>query len=100
MYKVSPTTKKITFKMKLPDARSVALGGDFNNWSTQAHQMKKGKDGVWKIDLKLKAGEYQFRYFVDYNYWINDDDALQVANAFGTDNSVARIQFKASSKKK
>lgn len=100
MYQVNPTTKKTTFKMKLPDAGSVALAGDFNAWSTQKHLMKKGKDGVWKIDLALKAGEYQFRYFVDDNYWVNDDEAPQVANAFGTDNSVAGIQFKSSKKKK
>jgi 1,4-alpha-glucan branching enzyme len=100
MYKVSPTTRKTTLKIKLPDARSVAVAGDFNKWSTQADLMKKGKDGVWKIDLALKAGEHQFRYFVDDNYWVNDDEAPQVANAFGTDNSVASIKLKSSRRKK
>lgn len=100
MYKVSPATQKTTFKTKLPDARSVALAGDFNGWSTQTHLMKKGKDGAWKIDFSLKAGEYQFRYFVDNHFWVNDDEAPRVANAFGTDNSVATIQLKSSSKKK
>jgi 1,4-alpha-glucan branching enzyme len=100
MFKVSPKTKKTSFKIKIPDAQSVALAGDFNNWSTQTDMMKKGKDGVWKIDLLLKAGEYQFRYFVDNHYWINDDETPQIANAFGTDNSVAAIKFKTSTKKK
>lgn len=100
MYKVSPTTKKTTFKIKLPDATAVAIAGDFNAWSTQANPMKKGKDGVWKIDLALKAGEYQFRYFVDNHYWVNDDEAPLVTNAFGSENSVANIQFKSSKKKK
>lgn len=100
MYKVSPKTKKTSFRMKLPDARSIALTGDFNNWSKQTDLMKKGNDGVWKIDLTLKAGEYQFRYFVDDHYWLNDDEAPRVANAFGNENSVASIQFKANPKKK
>lgn len=100
MYTTSAKTKKTTFKMKLPDARSVSLVGDFNNWDLHSHPMNKGKDGVWKAELTLKPGEYQFRYFVDGHYWVNDDKAPQVANAFGTDNSVASIKFKAASKKK
>ena len=100
MYKVSPKTKKTSFKIKIPDAQSVVLSGDFNNWNTKTNPMKKGKDGSWKIDLSLKDGEYQFRYFVDDHYWLNDDEAPQVANAFGSNNSVAEIHLKSSFKKK
>ncbi len=100
MYKVSPKTPKTTFKIKVPDAQSVFLVGDFNNWDTHSNPMKKGGDGFWKTEFKLQPGEYQFRYFVDGQYWLNDDKAPQVANAFGTDNSIAKIQFKAASKKK
>lgn len=100
MYKVSPQTKKTSFKLKLPEANSISLVGDFNDWHTGATPMKKDKSGVWKAELRLDAGEYQFKYFVDDHYWMNDDEASKVANAFGTDNSLARIQFKSPSKKK
>lgn len=100
MYKVNPKTRKTVFRIKLPEAHSVSLVGDFNNWHTDATSMKRDKNGVWKVELKLDAGEYQFRYFVDYNYWLNDDEATKVANAFGTDNSLARIQFPTPAKKK
>jgi len=100
MYKVNSQTKKTNFKLKLPEANSVSLVGDFNEWHADATPMKKDKNGVWKAELKLDAGEHQFRYFVDDHYWLNDDKATKVANAFGTDNSLARIQFNAPSKKK
>ncbi len=100
MYKVSPRTQNTTFKIELPDAQSVFLVGDFNNWDTHSNPMKKGKDGYWKTELKLQPGEYQFRYLVDGNYWVNDDTAPQIANAFGTDNSLATIQPNESSKTK
>lgn len=100
MYKVNSQNKKTGFKLKLPEANSVSLVGDFNEWNAEATPMKQDKNGVWKAELKLDAGEYQFRYFVDDHYWMNDDEATKVANAFGTDNSLARIQFRAPRKKK
>lgn len=95
MIKTSSTTKKTTFQVALPNAGSVALVGDFNNWNSAAHPMKKGKGGVWKADLSLDAGEYQFRYLVNNNEWMNDDKAPAVANNFGSYNSVAAVKFPA-----
>lgn len=53
MYKVSPKTQKTTFGIGVPDAQFVFLVGDFNNWDTSSNPMKKGKDGLWKTELKL-----------------------------------------------
>ena len=100
MYKVNLQTKKTSFKLKLPEAQRVSLVGDFNEWNPEATSMKKDKNGMWKAELDLKPGEYQFKYFVDDHYWMNDDKATKVANAFGTDNSLARIHFRAPPKKK
>ncbi|RMF58415.1 MAG: hypothetical protein D6748_08785 [Calditrichaeota bacterium] len=93
MVKVSPRTKKTTFQITLPEAKSVALVGDFNNWSANATPMKKGKGGVWKVSLELPEGEYQFRYLVDTYDWVNDDEAPSVPNIFGSENSVAKVEL-------
>lgn len=95
MVKVNPKTQKTSFKATLPEADSVALVGDFNLWNSEANPMKKGRGGVWKAELALKAGEYQFRYFVNEIDWVNDEDAPVVPNAFGSYNSVAVVQFPA-----
>ena len=95
MIKTSSTTQKTTFQITLPDANSVTLVGDFNNWNSTANPMKKGKSGVWKADVALKSGEYQFRYLVNEYEWMNDEDVPVVANEFGSYNSVVSVQFPA-----
>ncbi len=104
MVRISPRTKKTSFKVNLPDAQSVVLVGDFNEWNTTAHPMKKNKAGTWKIDLTLNAGEYQFRYLVDGCNWKNDESASSVPNHFGSQNSVVTVSYstskRASSKSK
>lgn len=99
MVKVSPRTKKTTFQIEIPDARSVRLVGEFNNWNDKATPMKRGGKGLWKADLSLPAGRYQFRYFVDETRWVNDDAAASVPNQFGSFNSMVEVQFPAKSSK-
>lgn len=93
MVKVSPRTKKTSFQITLPEAESVALVGDFNGWSDSATPMKKNKTGVWKVDLALEEGEYQFRYLVNQSEWYNDEDVPVVPNIFGSENSVVTVSF-------
>ena len=59
---------------------------------------KKGKSGVWKADLALKAGEYQFRYLVNEQDWLNDEDAPVIPNDFGSNNSLVTVKFPAAKK--
>ena len=93
MIKVSPRTKKTSFQVTLPEAESVKLVGDFNGWNAEANPMKKNKSGLWKTDLKLDAGEYQFRYLVNESEWLNDDATEVVPNSYGSTNSVANVAF-------
>ena len=73
-----------------PEAKTVEVVGDFNNWYTQeAVTMKKQKD-VFKAVVELETGkEYQFRYLIDGQAWENDWEAdAYVSTPFGVDNSV------------
>ena len=81
---------KVTFYThKLPEAESVYLVGDFNDWDESSHPMTKLKDGRFKLDVKLDPdNEYQFRYLVD-GEWHNEWEADKyVPNPFSGDNSV------------
>lgn len=98
MVKVNPKIQKATFQIVLPEANSVTLMGDFNGWDHNANPMRKTRTGVWKTELKLKAGEYQFRYLVNEYEWVNDDEAPVVPNAFGTYNSLVKVEFPAARK--
>jgi hypothetical protein len=41
--------KKVIFSFSEPEAGTVFLGGDFNDWDQTKHPMKKDKKGVWKV---------------------------------------------------
>lgn len=77
----------------LPEAESVYIAGDFNNWNEQSDAMEKLKDGRFKITIKLEAGrDYQFRYLVSGKEWHNDWEADKyVPNPFSGDNSVVTV---------
>jgi DNA-directed RNA polymerase omega subunit len=77
-----------------PDANSVCIVGDFNDWDTHANPMKKLGNGNYSITLELKPKkEYQFRYLIDGARWENDWNADKYAKSpFGdSENSVVVI---------
>ncbi len=85
---------RVTFKLPkvaAPDARSVFIVGDFNNWNIHASPMKKLKNGDYTVKPDLeKEREYQFRYLIDESKWENDWNADKyVKSPYGdSDNSV------------
>lgn len=76
-----------------PDARRVTIVGDFNNWNYNETEMKKLKNGDFKVTLKLHNNkEYRFRYLIDASRWENDWHADKyVPNVFGCDDSLVKI---------
>ena len=86
-------TKKAVFQLELPDAVSVSLLGDFNQWDDTKNRMKRDRNGVWKTEIKLAPGEYQFLYYVDENRWVTDEQCPRGTSDVGTENSVAVISY-------
>ena len=76
-----------------PEAKSVEVLGDFNNWKDGV-KMKKQKNGIFKAVVELETGkEYQFRYLIDGETWENDWEADKyVTTPYGTENSVVDAQ--------
>jgi len=81
-------------KVAAPDAKSVCIVGDFNDWNIRANPMEKVKYGDYVVTLELKSNrEYQFRYLIDESRWENDWNADKyVKNPYGdSDNSVVSV---------
>ncbi len=79
---------KAEFKLSAPQAQSVFLSGDFNQWSTFSHPLEKEEDGLWKISINLDPGRYQYRFWVD-GEWQNDPATPEcIPNPFGTVNCI------------
>lgn len=84
---------KVTFRLPqaaAPDAQTVAIAGDFNNWDSAAAPMTRLKNGDFKITMSLDAGrEYRFKYLIDGHRWENDWCADKyMRNDFGAEDSV------------
>ena len=93
-YSKNQTSCRVTFKVpKGLEAESVVLLGDFNEWETQANPLKVRKDGSWSTTVSIKADrEYRFRYLVDGERWINDDEVDHlVANRFGGQDGLLEV---------
>ncbi|MEK6744965.1 MAG: isoamylase early set domain-containing protein [Nitrospirota bacterium] len=87
-----PDSREMEFTFTAPNAKKVSIAGQFNNWDTQAMPMKKAKNGVWTIKLKLPLGKCEYKYFVDGS-WVNDAACSEaVPNTYGTSNSVITVQ--------
>ena len=71
-------------------AKSVAVLGDFNDWTADKHTMKQRKDGAWSITVRLPRKEiYRFRYLVDGKEWLTDENADGVETSeFGSLNGL------------
>jgi 1,4-alpha-glucan branching enzyme len=87
---------KVTFTLPPPmsaEAKTVALVGDFNDWSKETLYLKGKADGSFSVTLDLPTDQsFQFRYLIDGSRWENDDQAdAYTPTPFGNDtNSVVR----------
>ncbi len=62
------TEKGVKFTYFEPNAKSVYLVGDFNEWNTSATPMKRDAEGLWSVIIPLAPGKYQYKFFVDGKY--------------------------------
>jgi 1,4-alpha-glucan branching enzyme len=84
--------KKVQFEFAAPEAHEVFVVGEFNQWEKRANPLKKDKDGIWKLDLPLMPGRYEYRFLRDGN-WENDRSCSGcVPNDFGSLNCVRIVE--------
>lgn len=86
----------ITFilpKAAAPNAQTVTIVGDFNNWNSEETKMKKLNNGDFKVTLKLQRDrEYRFKYLINGSRWENDWHADKyVPNQYGSDDSLVIV---------
>ena len=75
-----------------PEAESVALVGEFNDWSTTTHPMARDDDGFETVVMLARGRTYRYKFLVDGTDWENDwhADAYE-ANSFGGHDSVVDL---------
>jgi len=75
-------------------AGTVALCGEFNNWSAEDIRLERGGDGSWQATVALEPGRsYRYRYLLDGERWENAWHADRyVPNSYGSTDSVVNVE--------
>ena len=81
---------QVEFRFYRPQASEVGIAGTFNGWQSKTAPMRRLGDGWWRAVLELPAGEYQFRYVAD-GQWYTDFAAHGVEHSRHALNSVLVI---------
>ena len=75
------------------DADSVALCGDFNDWSAEASALERCDDGSWQVSIPLEPGRsYRYRYLLDGERWQNGQGDRYEPNPYGGVDSVIVVE--------
>lgn len=64
-----PMQKRVLREVKFfhnePNAQTVSLVGDFNQWNRASHPMRRMPDGAWFITVELPHGHHRYAFMVD-----------------------------------
>jgi len=84
-------TDSLQFVLVAPQAASVTLVGDFNDWDPARSPMRT-VHGVWATVVRLSPGRYRYAFLVNGVEWRADPSAPAVKDdEFGTPSSVVTV---------
>jgi len=90
----SDTVFVTRFVFFAPDAKHVAIAGDFNDWDTSKTQLVRDeKHGGWTVAVPLAPGRYNYAFYVD-GKWLADPAAPRaVGDDFGRPSSTVTVNL-------
>jgi hypothetical protein len=87
--------QRVQFVLVAPDAKKVAVVGDFNGWDAghAGYQAQHRGGGVWSVMAPVPVGHHRYSFVVDDSVWVADPTAPRVVdNDFGVANSAIVVQ--------
>jgi hypothetical protein len=83
----------VRFSLVAPNAASVSIVGDFNNWNPTTLPMRRSADGrMWEVEVRLPLGRYNYAFLVDGRLARDPGAPSTTDDGFGTPNSVLMVQ--------
>jgi hypothetical protein len=74
------TLRLVRLMFDAPDARRVAVAGDFNRWDADATLLAREQGSrAWSVTLALREGEHRYAFVVDGTRWVPDPRAERTA---------------------
>jgi len=82
----------VQFLISAPEARTVALAGDFNEWDPSIQLDDPDGDGLWSARVALEPGVHEYMFVIDGSEWRPDPNAISYTDdGFGQRNSVLAV---------
>jgi hypothetical protein len=90
---ISPR-EPVQFVLVRPDARSVAVVGDFNDWGlNDTALVATNHQGVWSVTAPVPAGVHRYAFVVNGKEWVTDPNAPRSAgDDFGLPSSALVVE--------
>jgi hypothetical protein len=84
----------VQFVLVRPDARSVAVVGDFNDWGlNDTALVATNHQGVWSVTAPVPAGVHRYAFVVNGKEWVTDPNAPRSAgDDFGLPSSALVVE--------
>jgi hypothetical protein len=90
----APSTHQLQFVLVAPQAATVSLVGDFNDWDAARTPMRplRADGSVWSAVVPLEPGRYHYAFLVNGSRWLADPAAPTASDdGFGTPSSVVTV---------
>jgi hypothetical protein len=87
--------QRVQFVLVAPDAKKVAVVGDFNGWDVRhaGYQAQHRGGGVWSVTAPVPIGHHRYSFVVDDSVWVADPMAPRVMdNDYGVANSAIVVE--------
>jgi 1,4-alpha-glucan branching enzyme len=81
----------IEFVLEMPKAQTVILMGDFNQWDAKTNPMRSDINGLWRSTVMISPGRYEYRFWVDGEWYNDPRNTRRCTNCFGSENSVIEV---------
>jgi 1,4-alpha-glucan branching enzyme len=83
--------RSIEFVLEMPKAQKVILMDDFNQWDPNTNPMLRDKNGVWRETVMISPGRYEYRFWVDGEWYNDPRNPRRCPNCFGSENNVIEV---------
>lgn len=85
---------RLMFVFHDDSAQSVAVAGDFNDWSHDATPLKQNASGLWLTEIAIpRAGRFEYKFIINGRRWIEDpSNGMKAPDNYGGLNSVLVIE--------
>jgi hypothetical protein len=87
--------ERVQFVLVAPEAKKVAVVGDFNGWDSRhaQYQAQHRGGGVWSVTAAVPVGHHRYSFVVDDSVWVADPYAPRVVDSdYGVANSALVVE--------